>query len=374
MKILTIYFNTFFFLLLFFAASEVSAQIDSNYTVIWRGFEHSWTYNHRINRLGNFVEKKDKQFVSTHVSASGLGADSTNYKSHYSYVQADSTSFYTGVSHIKLYGKEKQLLTKTIEVVVPAPKHMKNKEQYITLLNGFDLKAIDRADKIQLLRLAVEDATYAPAINEIRFLLKVALVVNCQSMECSRFNQKTTYDLKVYYQIAAADNRHMAATSKMITKNYPWGRKDEQNHPPEKANIIGKKIIDYENAAVGIKSLAITLNTAHWTVQYSNVVTPLAYTSATSRLEFSTDLFFKEWQQGMKKLSAKPKHSAFSSKKKGWCVLDMGVVLLQFKHAKIKHEKHTGGMYWEGFNASSADPKATSQKKLANPFDSKKDN
>jgi hypothetical protein len=278
------------------------------------------------------------------------------------------------VSHIKLYGKEKQLLTKTIEVVVPAPLYMQNKEQYITLLNGFDLKAIDRADKIQLLRLSVEDATYAPAINEIRFLLKVALVVNCQSMECSRFNQKTTYDLKVYYQIAAANNNHLAATSKMITKNYPWGRKDEQDHPPEKASMLGKKNRDFQAAAIGIKSIALTLNTAHWTVQYSNTVTPLAYTSETSRLDFSTDLFFKEWQQGMKKLSAKPKHSAFSSKKKGWCVLDMGIVLLQFHQGEVKHEKHRGGMYWEGFNASSADPKATSQKELILPFDSKKDN
>lgn len=352
-----------------FDSTTVAAQVDSTQTVIWRGFDHSWTYNHRINRFGNYVTKENDQFISAHLSASGLGADSTFYQSHYSFVDAKGVNFYQGVEHIKLYGKEKQLLTQNIEVVVAAPLYMKDKEQYITLLNGFDLKAIDRADKIQLLRLSVEDAVYAPAINEIRFLLKVALVVNCQSMECSRFDQKTTYDLQVYYQIASGSNEAFESTQKTITKNYPWGRKDEYQHPAIKDNMAGKKNEGFSAAAVGIKSMALTLNAAHWTVQYSSTVTPLAYTASLGKLDFATDLFFKEWQPGMKKQSAKPKLSAFSSKKKGWCVIDMGVVMLQFKEAQVSHENHKGQMYWEGFNAPSDSPKAISKKELTFPFD-----
>ncbi|BDS15406.1 hypothetical protein [Aureispira anguillae] len=344
-----------------------SAQQDVHQAVIWRGFEHSWTYNHRINRLGNYIELNDNKIESCHASASGLGADSTFYSSHYTFIKSPTTGFYGGEVAIKLYGKEKQLLTKRIEVAVPAPEGMKNKEQYITMLNGFDLMAVERADKIQLLRITVEDAEYAPAINEIRFYLKVALVVNCQSLECSRFNQKTTYNLKVHYLIAAGDRSQLNATPKTLTKDYPWGRKDEFHHTAEKYYMLGRKGQDYQTAALGIKSMALTLNAAHWTVEYHNNVTPLIYNKETARLDFSLDLFFKEWQQGMKTQSARPGLSKFSSKKKGWCVLDTGIVLLEFKDAKILHQKHKGALYWEGLNATSSNPKAESRVTLKFP-------
>jgi len=338
------------------------AQKNLNETAFWRGFEHSWTYNHRINRLGDFICSTDSGGISTcHVSASGLGADSTLYTSHYSVVSSPTVAFYSGSTLVKLYGKEKQLLTKTIEVSVPVPEGMRNREQYLTLLNGFDLQAIDRADKLQLLRLSVESAEYAPAINEVRFLLKVALVVNCQSFECSRFNQKTTYKLRVFYQVMGGGRKDFEATPKTLTRHYPWGRKTENHYTSEKQYIIGRKDSSFQTAALGIKSIAVTLDKAHWTVEYNANVTPLAYAPKTARFDFSLDLFFKEWQQGMKKNSAKPQHSVFSSKKRGWCVLDIGVVMIQFREATVTHNKHSGSLYWEGFNAPSNSPKAESE-------------
>lgn len=329
-------------------------------TAIWRGFEHSWTYNHRINRIGDYVETTPNGIKTCHTSASGLGADSTFFTSHYSFVESPDVGFKSGMVQVKLYGKEKQLLTKRLEVSIPAPEGMKYKEQYITLLNGFDLVAVDRADKIQLLRLSVEDAEYAPAINEIRFQLKVALVVNCQSLECSRFNQKTTYNLKVYYLIVAADHEHVHASTKTLTKDYPWGRKNEFNHTLTKHYLLGRKDQGYQEAVFGLKSMALTLDAAHWTLQYHNNVVPLNYDVNESKAQFALDLFFKEWQQGMKTHSAKPNHSQFSSKKKGWCVLDTTVALLEFKSAKVKHSKRKGALYWEGLNATSSSPKAMS--------------
>ena len=365
---MTRYIVLFFFLFCLFL-QELVAQKNVHQTIIWRGFEHSWTYNHRINRLGNYVDIKNDKIQSFHVSASGLGADSTHYTSHYSFVETPDVGFHNGVVSIKLYGKEKQLLTKRIEVSVTAPEGLQDKDQYITMLNGFDLKAVDRADKIQMLRFSVEDAEFAPAINEIRFYLNVALVVNCQSLECARFNQHSTYDLKVYYLIAAANKSDLLATSKTLTKNYPWGRKDEYHHTPEKHYMFGDKGKGYKNAAMGIKSMALTLNTAHWTVQYNSNITPLIFNPETSRLDFTLDLFFKEWQQGMKNHSARPGLSKFSSKKKGWGVLDLSFLLLQFKNAKVIHKKHDGSLYWMGNNALSSDINSQSKKELKFPID-----
>ncbi|MCP4438036.1 MAG: hypothetical protein GY810_03755 [Aureispira sp.] len=340
----------------------------NNQAVVWRGFEHSWTYNHRINRLGNYITQNNNKLTSCHASASGLGADSTTFTSHYSFVKSPNVAFQAGKKDIKLYGKEKHLITKIIEIAVPAKEGLKNKDEYITLLNGFDLRAVDRADKIQLLRLSVENAEYAPAVNEIRFYLRVTLVVNCQSFECSRFNQKTTYNLSIHYLIAAGDTEYLTERPKMLTKDYPWGKKDEHHHTSDKRYIIGKKDGEYQNALLGIKSMALTLDDAHWTVEYHNNITPLDYNKETGRLDFAADLFFKEWQQGMKTMSAKPQHSKFSSKKKGWCVLDVGISLLQFKEAEIVHKKHGGSMFWEGFNAPSSDGKAMYEQPLVFPF------
>ena len=152
-----------------------------------------------------------------------------------------------------------------------------------------------------------------------------------------------------------------------MTKNYPWGRKNEYHHTAEKHYITGEKGQGFKNAALGIKSIALTLNTAHWTVEYNNNITPLSYDESSARLDFSLDLFFKEWQQGMKTHSARPGLSKFSSKKKGWGVLDMGILLLQFRDAKVIHKKHSGSLYWPGNNAASSDPDSESRRDLTFP-------
>lgn len=341
----------------------LSAQ--DNKAVVWRGFQHSWTYNHRINRIGSFVRMQGDTVAVTYCSASGVGADSTYFTNFYSLIEGEDVAFYSGVEPVKLYGKEKQLITKEIEVVVPVPPDFQGKDKYITLLNGFDLQAVGRADKLQLLRLSVEDAWYASALKELHFKLKVAIVVNCQSFECSRFNQKTTYDLQVHYLIIAGNDEDFLATSTVFTKSYPWNRKDEYIAAPEKNLIYGKNRL-YSQATLGIKSIAVTLNEAHWTVQYHCNAGPLSYNAESGTMDFALDLFFKEWLPGMKELSARPQFSKLSSKKRGWCVLDMGVSLLQFEHARIEHHKHSGSMYWPGFNASPNDPRARSE--LRRPF------
>lgn len=334
--------------------------------LIWRGFDHSWTYNHRINRIGDYVSLGDSMTPPScyHTSASGLGADSTFFSSYYSYIESSRLAFQEGVLNIKLYGKEKQLLTKTIEVSIPATSATQNQEQYVSLLNGFDIKAMRAADKLKLLRLSIEDPRYSKEMNEIRFNITVSLVVNCQSVECSAFNQKTTYDLDIYYLIIAGKNQHLASTSKNISKHYPWSKKDEHFSSLEEYQIQGEKSTLYSNAAVGIKSLAVTLNKAHWTVAYKANVSPLDYQADKGQLSISTNLFFQEWIEGMKRMSAYPKHSQFSSKKKGWAILDMEVAFIQMAEAKIKHGKVSGSSFWKGKNASPDHPNTLVRKPI----------
>lgn len=357
--------SLFISIILFFSGLVTVMGQTVSRAVIWRGFEHSWTYNHRINRVGDFVALQGDSVSIGHTSASGVGPDSTYFTNHYSLIEADNVHFFQGVESLKIYGKEKHLITKEVEIAVPVPSHFHAQDKYTVVLNGFDLQAIGRADKLQLLRISVEDAKYASAVHELRFRLKVAIVVNCQSFECSRFSQKTTYDMKVHYLIIAGDDEYFTSTSTTYTKSYPWTKKYESQSLPEKAMIYGKAN-HYEQATLGVKSIAITLDNAHWMVQYECNATPLSYTVENGSMEFSLDLFFKEWIQGMKQMSATPGASAFSSKKRGWCVLDVDVCLLQFQNADIRHQKHSGALHWPGHNAPPTDTKAWYEKKV--PF------
>lgn len=338
-------------------------EVDSTTTfsegVLWRGFSHRWTYNHRINRLGDYVHMEDGAAQSVHTSASGFGQDSTYFESHYSLVKSPNVYFQEGFVELKLFGKEKQLLTKTIEVTIPASEALKNRHKYVTVLNGFDLNAIDRADKLHLLRMQVGEVHYAPEVDELRFQIQVALVVDCQSFECARFNQKTTYKMRLHYMIMAADEDNLSTSTTSFMQSYPWGRRNEFS-PTSVRKIMRGSRTEYKYATIGFKSLALSLNAEHWMLQYNANITPLVYNSGQGVLDFALDLYFKEWQHGMKRHSAKPKHSKFSSKRKGWCLLDAGIVLLQFKDAKIVHQKRQGTLFWEGKNISSEDMRAVS--------------
>lgn len=341
--------------------AQKSSPICSNHALIWRGFDHSWTYNHRINRLGDYVSLGDKHTgaFSCHTSASGLGADSTFYTSYYSYVQSPHLFFQEALVNIKLDGKEKQLLTKTVDASIPASALNRNQETYVSLLNGFDIQAKRAADKLKLFKIELGDAYYHEASDEIRFQLKVSLSVNCQSLECSALNQKTSYDLKIYCLIIAGEDQAVASNHKTIRKHYSWDKKDEPNFTTETTSIKGIKSEHYKAATAGIKSLSIILNKAHWTVMYNNNIQVGNYQIDKGELSISSNLVFKEWLEGMKRTSAYPKHSQFSSKKKGWATLEMEVVLIQMKDAEILYNKKSGANFWRGQNASPNHPDAS---------------
>ena len=83
-------FFCFFFLLNGLNAQELKPY---NKAMIWRGFQHKWTYNHRINRIGSSVSFKDDKGYCIHYSASGLGSDSTFATTYYTYVESPKVCF-----------------------------------------------------------------------------------------------------------------------------------------------------------------------------------------------------------------------------------------------------------------------------------------
>lgn len=334
-----------------------------NQAVIWRGFQHSWSYNHRLNRLGSYVApQQDSGYVSVHTSATGVGADSTFFTENYTYIESPDVFFQASTQEFAMDTKEGSLVSQTAEVTIPADPNMRGKGKYIVILNGFDIVAKQRADKMALFHMHVEEATYAPEVNEIRFKLHISLVCACKSFECSKFNQKVMYRVQVHCLVIAGEEETLHADQATCYKDYLWGRRYEVYEIPQSRKIKGVPNDQFGTAALGIKSIDITLDQEHWLVEWNQAVTPLRYDPKTGEMEFSFNLFFKEWEYQMKKFSVFPTRSKFSSKTKGWASMGMEVVLLQFKNAKTTHMHRSGSLFWPGRNESAEVPKAMNSK------------
>lgn len=335
------------FLLVLFAYSGYAQLQPYNRALIWRGFQHSWTYNHRCNRIGDYVQYNGKP-VSVHTSATGLGPDSTYFTSHYTYVESTDAVFKEGKASIKIETKEKQLSEGTETVKIKVEEWMKCND-YVSLLNGFDLKSDAGSDKIQLLRLSVEDPEYLADSGMLILRIQYSFVFNCQSIECSGKNN-VSYTLDLYYLLIGLSDFGTKATEQFFPRSYSWDKKEELRDQPEEKIMSGVTMPIYDKAVVGIKAFSVVLNEAHWLLQWNNNVTPLEYSPATGKIRLSLDLLYKEWQEGMRGSQAAPQPSQFAAKRKGWALLDTDIVLLQLRYAEIRHLGRTGSMFWKGYN------------------------
>ncbi len=337
-----------FFLLLGFSGT---AQLQPyNKAMIWRGFTHKWTYNHRCNRIGDYVVYNDGKPQSVHVSATGLGQDSTYFKSYYTYIETPDVAFKEGKISVKIENKEKQLTEGSVLVSIPADEWMRDKGNYESLINGFDLRSDEAADKIQLMRLSIEDPNYLPNTKELQFTVHFNLVLDCQSVECPSSDNKVNYTLDVYYLLMGLEEYNTNSTEKFFTRSYSWDKKADVNERPEEKMIDGIAMPIFNYATVGIKAFSVVLNKAHWLLQFNNSFTPIKYDPQTGDMKLSVDLLFKEWQEGMKGNLVMPKQSKFAEKRKGWVVMDSDALLLQMKEAEINYMKRHGRMFWRGYN------------------------
>ena len=239
------------------------------------------------------------------------------------------------------------MLEKTITVVVDADDWLKNKENYVTLLNGFDLQSEKGSDKIQLFRLSIENGEYSKETSKISFRIRVSIVLDCQSAECPEFYNKVNYDLTIYYLLIGSNENEMRSTAGYFTKSYSWDKKAELAELPEEKIIDGVGGGTYQDAITGIKSFSFVLDRAQWLLQINNRALPVEYYPKSGDMVVSLDMFFKEWEEGMRGADVAPRKSQFSVKKKGWAMLDSEVMLLQFRHADIKQGNYSGTMFWK---------------------------
>lgn len=350
--------------LLALAATFLPAQDSawSHNACVWRGLRHSWTYNHRCNRIGDYIEKRGDNFFDVHTSATGKGADSTFYASYYTLVQAPEAWFYEGVSSNELFGMEGSLLESTDEVMIPIPKGVNSNAFMTAVINGFDIQSLAQADKLQMLNISVEKPEVLPEQRKIRVLVKISMVDNCQSLECEKVNNKTGYRITVHYLAICADKQDVRENQDFSNRSYTWDKKIINGALNETRLIQGSTCSIFNSSLVGIQSFGFSLNKAHWLVELDNNIQPHEYRASDGTYSYDIEQSFVEWEEGMKKFSAVPEQSKFAVKQKGWITMDMDIVLLQFKNATVSHGEVDGTMFWQGKNELPEGPHTISVK------------
>jgi hypothetical protein len=159
--------------------------------VLWQGFSHRWQYNHRVNRVGSYVEhtlpKQDAyQIDAVHTAASGTGPDRAQFVDPYTTIQARGVGFQAGICEVKIVTTEEQLTSFRLLNRIELGPSLAGKDIYTVVLNGFDLIAEGDAKKLMTLVIGVSD----PELDDGRTILSFgaygAFRADCSTPECDR--------------------------------------------------------------------------------------------------------------------------------------------------------------------------------------------
>jgi hypothetical protein len=321
---------------------QESDQTDT--AVIWRGFDQKWTQaNHRLNRLGDYVGGINCTGSScsanlVHGAASGLAGDVARYTTYYTTLSARGVGFQPGHRTFVLSGKEGQPIEREFSVSEAADANMRNRDQVVVLLNGFDLCAEDAADKPEHFRIAMTNPVYDPDDGTFSFRVIAQLTADCDSAECKP-PETVNYNLRVHFLIVGADEEAMHVVSREFSQSYAWNTSDEIHLQDLDRDRMLYGEPGYPVGVFAFRSLELTLDRDHWMFEWASFVRPKSYNGQTGEGECSLALMFKQWTPGM---------MVGAVKKAGSATMSARVALLQFKEASRGNETYSGSIEWPG--------------------------
>ncbi len=349
----------------------------TNRTVFWQGFYHDWTFNHRVNRLGDWIQtigtdKNEFRAVFNHSAASGSGSDVLNYNTFFTFLKTDKARFFSSNVTSVVRGREATTTTKNITIKGIWPAELKNYHNGLVVLNGFDLycrssddgeiMGTGKADKLSHLFMEVNNLRIKG--NKFEFDLSVRLGADCDSPECLNFtpgdNEWFDYQFTIAYQVVAFNEAGHIVNSN-LSQNYSW-RKPFKIRPEIDPNEIfrNNKTLNKQkiqglsgfNAGIPlINKIDINLPKGKGGLVRKRMEIPhlldldiaisdYSYSSLTGACYYNADLFFKNW---------KPDMHPFSYGNDGKAFINLGVSLLQISDPAASFETQSieGKINWE---------------------------
>lgn len=353
-------------LLIYNLASFGQALPNYNKAIIWRGFHHQWSYNHRVNCLGDYVKRFDQLHhqdpTSTHISATGAGPDNTNYDSYYTMIETPSAVFQESKAAFSLKGHFDSLHQDIDTFSFNIGKWMSGRSHYVTLLNGFDMHTEEASDRIREFKLYVKDLSYDPAKNIATIIVKADMKLDCQGPGC-KGSKILAYDFDVYILMMAYNDGEAWVGQDSFSKKYKWTVYKELDNEIVTRPVASNQHTDLPFATIGIKSFGVKLNKGLDMIQWNNYLQQPNITSfgpGSRHIEAALNFQFRQWNKGMMSSKAEPWQHIFSQKQAGSESASIDVVTIQFKSVDSLSYQQTHQdpvMFWPGGNIKSYDPK-----------------
>lgn len=197
---------------------------------VWRGFQHGWEYNHRLNRFGSYVrparpDEGHDGWVLGHTAASGTGDDIVDFEDYYTGVNAPGVGFAAGTVVLPIDTTKTTPAVVNREVSLQVDTPYLDREQHAVLLNGVDLVAAGDANKLMSLDLRVSE----PAVRDdgcLTFDLTCQFTADCNTPECD-WDSATDYMLIARYLVVAGDQNGLDVARVSASYEYDWDTEDE---------------------------------------------------------------------------------------------------------------------------------------------------
>jgi hypothetical protein len=316
-------------------------------TLLWRGFQHKWSYHHRMQRLADFARTTscDSQRCYTqmlHGAAPGAQPDRMLFRSYATLISANRVRFRAGKYTCIIEGRQGEDLKFSQELALPCSDSLPaRQDRYTVVLNGFEVLALDKPRQVKHLSVSVTDGYYEPQDSVVRFEVAGGAHFDCTLLDCGLGPKTLRYQVTVYYLILTGDEGY-GVRKAVLPRRYFWDNRLEYRAGVATIPIRGDTSRAYRLAVPAFKRLSLTLDKAQNFVEWNWALPDLKYDPTTHRAVVYLDCLFKQWTEGMKDNMTYRKHARFAAKKAGLVDFQLELALLQFTDACVKHETIRG--------------------------------
>lgn len=294
--------------------------MSGNTGLVWRGFHHAWRYNHRLNRLGSYLDGDGPDWECVHAAASGTGPDTAQFCDLYTLIEDPAVAFQSVTEPFDITGDENVTHTISRTRTVDLDSDLQGRDTIDVVLNGFDISASSDADKLQELTLSVGSPTESSDGMSLDVPVEVGFSGDCGTPECREAG--VDYDIDVRYLVVAGDGTTFRSGPTVSAgSDYAWDRSQEPDHradglartsitDPDRwtgadvANAVGFTELRVDLTKTGdppliaaVGELADHAEGMHFLELDTSIE---SITASNGNLDLEFLLFYKNWEHGMK--------------------------------------------------------------------------
>lgn len=329
-------------------AAPAPSVVRNDQVVLWNGFHHRWTYNHRINRSGDgwtaSCEGGDCSARWFHAAASGSGADRATFDGAATVLTGEGVYALEGEATLWLDGREGESLTDRACVQLP-----QGTPDGPAVLRGYDLDAVEAADSLWELELSVERADdWVCAVGRVKMA--------CRTPECGT-EALTTYRLRIPWSVVVGPE--LAVHTASVTQDHSWKADDLRDEPDPAGHRLTRSLpADPDRPhAIGLSAVSVALEGPLHTRGLDLALTPTGRDGDQAGLDL--DLFYVQWGPvEMAPLTVAQFAHA------GRAVLRADLVGIQPAAGCVEHVTAEGELYWPGKQADASVPSAVFERSV----------